>query len=134
MKNTTIDDLLHERGLKKTKLRTKLLLQFLNAKHALSYLDIREQMGPSVDKSTLYRNLSAFEDAGLLHKINDHSGLSKYAFGTAKAHNHGHAHFVCEKCETVFCVDSGVDAQIQVPEGFTTKNVQTIITGVCADC
>lgn len=128
------DDLLQEQGLKRTKLRMALLDCFLNANHALSYLDIKQTLGEGVDKSTLYRNLTAFEEAGIIHRINDQSGAAKYAFGKVHDHGRNHAHFVCEQCETVYCVEKTATVEINVPKGFKTKTIQTIIRGICSDC
>lgn len=134
MDQVLINDILKGTGLKRTKLRIVLLDFFLNTKHAQSYLDIKQVLGESVDKSTLYRNLSAFEEMGIIHRINDHSGVAKYAFGPPRSHGHNHAHFVCEKCETVYCVEKTATVEVSVPKGFETKAVQTIIRGTCSDC
>ncbi|RNC90152.1 MAG: transcriptional repressor [Allomuricauda sp.] len=129
-----MEDLLQKQGLKRTKLRMALLGYLFNSKHAQSYLDIKNALGEQVDKSTLYRNLGAFEEAGLIHRINDQSGMAKYAFGALHDHGNAHAHFVCESCETVYCIENANSSKINVPEGFKTKNVQTIIKGTCAAC
>ncbi|MEO0571650.1 MAG: transcriptional repressor [Bacteroidota bacterium] len=120
--------------MKRTKLRIALLSCLMDAKHAQSYIALRERLGKEVDKSTLYRNLAAFEEAGIIHRINDHSGVSKYAFGKVDHHEGNHAHFVCEQCETVYCVTQNPNLEINVPNGFKTKSVKTIITGICSDC
>ena len=133
MDEFAVEKVFQESNLKRTKLRLALLNCLMTTKHAQSYLDLREKLGGGVDKSTLYRNLSAFEEAGIIHRINDHSGVAKYAFGNVHDHGKNHAHFVCEECETVFCVESP-DIAINVPKGFNVKNVQTIITGTCSDC
>lgn len=134
MEQISVDNIFQKNNLKRTKLRIALLNCLMDAKHAQSYVDLKERLGREVDKSTLYRNLSAFEEAGIIHRINDHSGVSKYAFGNANDRQGTHAHFVCEKCETVYCVEESTDAEINVPKGFKTKSVQTIITGICSDC
>lgn len=134
MEKISLEQLFKENNLKRTKLRVALLKCFIDAQHAQSYLNLKESLGKNVDKSTLYRNLSAFEEAGIIHRINDHSGVSKYAFGKMNNHIGDHAHFVCEKCETVYCITKLNEAEINVPKGFKTKNVQTIIRGICADC
>ncbi|WP_422349950.1 Fur family transcriptional regulator [Flagellimonas sp.] len=126
--------LLDQKGLKKTKLRLELVKHFKDAKHAQSYSDLKEIMGEGVDKSTLYRNLSAFEEVGLIHGINDHSGITKYALGASPSAGQEHAHFVCESCETVYCVKGMTEIQMKVPSGFKAKNIQTIIRGTCANC
>lgn len=134
MEQISVDSVFQENNLKRTKLRIALLNCLMNTKHAQSYIDLKERLGKEVDKSTLYRNLSAFEEAGIIHRINDHSGVSKYAFGKANDHKGNHAHFVCEKCETVYCVEKSTNVEINVPKGFKTKSIQTIITGICSDC
>ena len=133
MEYAMIDDLLQEQGLKRTKLRIALLNYLFNAKHAQSYPDIKRALGEKVDKSTLYRNLTAFEEVGIIHRI-EHSGVAKYAFGKAHEHGLNHAHFVCEECETVYCMEELTPLQFNVPKGFKTNRVQTIIRGICADC
>ena len=134
MEYSTTDSILQEGGLKRTKLRTALLSCFMNTNSAQSYLDIKSKLGQNIDKSTLYRNLSAFEDAGIIHRINDQSGISKYAFGKVHGHGGNHAHFVCDKCETIYCMEKSTTVDIHVPKGFKTKDIQTIIKGTCPNC
>lgn len=134
MEHSTIHRILQEEGLKRTTLRLALLNVFINAKSAQSYLDIREKLGEKIDKSTLYRNLSAFEKAGIVHRINDQSGVSKYAFGKVNDQQGDHAHFVCDNCQTVYCMEKNTTIKIDVPKGFKTTTIQTLIRGVCSDC
>ncbi len=125
---------LERKGLKKTKVRMALIQHFMTMNHAQSYNDLQEALSNELDKSTLYRNLTNFEKVGIIHRINDDTGVSKYAFGEPPIHGNEHAHFVCEDCETVYCVEELVPLQPNVPKGFKTKKVQTIIRGTCADC
>ena len=129
-----IEELLRAKGLKKTKVRTSLLQHFMQMKHAQSYGDLQVALRSQIDKSTLYRNLTSFERVGIIHRINDHSGIAKYAFGEAQGHGNEHAHFVCEYCETVYCMEGLAPLQLEVPKGFKTKQVQTIVKGICAKC
>jgi len=128
------EQLLQRKGLKKTKLRHALIQHFIKTPHAQSYSDIKLALTEATDKSTLYRNLTTFEQAGLIHSINDHSGITKYAFGASPKQGNGHAHFVCEHCETVYCMEELIPSQLNIPKGFKTNKVQTIIRGTCADC
>ncbi|MEL6916922.1 MAG: transcriptional repressor [Bacteroidota bacterium] len=134
MKNKDYEPLLERKGLKKTKIRIALLRHFIKMEHAQSYRDLQAALANEFDKSTLYRNLGAFEQAGLIHGINDHSGITKYAFGKAPIQGKEHAHFVCDRCETVYCMNDLTPLQFDVPKGFKTNQVQTIIRGICADC
>lgn len=126
--------LLKEKGLKQTQLRIELIEHFNSSLHAQSYSDLKQAMVKNVDKSTLYRNLATFEEVGLIHSINDHSGVTKYAKGASPNSGQSHAHFVCDSCETVYCMKGKSELKYEVPQGFTPRNVQTIIRGNCANC
>lgn len=134
MKTKNYEQLLIDKGLKKTKIRTALLEHFMGVPHAQSYNDLQSALVGRIDKSTLYRNLTSFEAAGIIHRIDDHSGVSKYAFGEAPKQGLEHAHFVCESCETVYCMEELAPSRFDVPKGFKTKKVQTILKGICANC
>lgn len=134
MNKIDCEQLLEEKGLKKTKVRIALVRHFAHMEHAQSYSDLQAALAREVDKSTLYRNLTSFEQAGIIHRINDHSGIAKYAFGESPVAGSEHAHFVCESCETVYCMEGMLPLQLNVPQGFKTNKVQTIIKGICADC
>ena len=133
-KEQRVAQLLLENGLKRTKLRLALLNLFVKAPNALSYIDLQNLLGKSIDKSSLYRNLSTFEKADLIHSITDDSNMSKYAFGPSPINGKEHPHFVCERCKAVYCMDEIPLEVIEVPKGFQLKKIQTIIKGVCADC
>lgn len=134
MKKESYERLLKQKGLKKTKVRMSLIQHFINMEHAQSYNDLQAAFVEELDKSTLYRNLASFEQAGIIHRIDDHSGMAKYAFGESPMEGNGHAHFVCECCETVYCMEGSVPIQPIVPKGFQTNQVQTIVKGICANC
>ena len=134
MKYQSCKQLLEHKGLKKTKVRMVLLQHFMKMENAQSYKDLQEALMNEVDKSTLYRSLASFEQANIIHSINDHSGLAKYAFGESPSKGNEHAHFVCEHCETVYCMGKLVPLQLNVPKGFKTNKVQAILRGVCSGC
>ncbi len=134
MKNADCEQLLEQKGLKKTKVRIVMIKHFMKMNHAQSYSDLQASLVNEFDKSTLYRNLTSFEQANIIHRINDHTGISKYAYGPSPIHGNEHAHFVCEHCETVYCMKELASFQFELPKGFKTKNVQTIIKGTCANC
>lgn len=134
MKSKRCEQILEQKGLKKTKVRMALLQHFINMEHAQSYNDLQAALMSEIDKSTMYRNLTSFQQAGIIHRIDDHSGQAKYAFGEDPIQGKEHAHFVCECCETVYCMDNLTPLEFNVPEGFKTNNVQTIIKGICSNC
>ena len=134
MKVESYKQLLEQKGLKKTKVRMALLQHFMSSEHAQSYNDLQAALSNKVDKSTLYRSLTSFEQAGIIHGINYHSGQAKYAFGEPPSQGNEHAHFVCEQCKMVYCMGKLAPLQLNVPKGFKTNKVQAILKGVCSDC
>ena len=134
MMSEKFEQLLDQKGLKKTKVRKALIQHFMKMNHAQSYNDLQSALVGEIDKSTLYRNLTSFVDSGIIHRINDHSGITKYAFGESPDRGSEHAHFVCESCKTVYCMEGLDTLQLNLPKGFKTKKVQTIVRGICADC
>jgi len=125
--------LLDSKGLKKTPIRRELLALFLQQSNALSFHDIQDGMPAKLDKSTLYRNLTSFEEVGLIHKINDHSGIAKFALGQQDLSD-DHAHFVCDNCETVSCMEGSVSIDVKVGDKVHVKQIQTIVHGICGNC
>src|SRR3990167_6832267 len=88
-------------GLKVTTPRLKILALMENAKpHHMSaesiYQKLKDQ-GDDVGLATVYRVLTQFETAGLIHRHNFEEGSSVFEISS----NHHHDHIVCERCGTV---------------------------------
>lgn len=127
------ESMLNQARLKKTPARIAVLMRFLSVEHAQSYFDLQEAFKGNYDKSTLYRTLGSFEEAELLHRIDDASGISKYAFG--KWYDRfGHAHFICDSCHNTYCLNKMEEKTLKVPEGFQSRAVNILINGTCPNC
>ncbi|MFW5700869.1 MAG: Fur family transcriptional regulator, partial [Cyclobacteriaceae bacterium] len=88
-----------------TDIRRKVLDLIIERNYALSHQDLTNQLPENIDRVTLYRTLHTFEDAGLVHKIIDEDGVSRYAMCrdcNHHEHNDNHAHFHCIKCGKIF--------------------------------
>ncbi|WP_373519556.1 Fur family transcriptional regulator [Pricia sp.] len=134
MKNEEdVKKLLSRKGLKRTPLRIALLGRFLETDHSLSYTDFDALTGNTADKSTIYRNLNRFEQVGLLHRIEDASGVAKYAYGDNRSQHH-HLHFLCDSCHNTYCLNKTEEKSIKVPEGFQPRSVNILINGTCPNC
>jgi Fur family ferric uptake transcriptional regulator len=90
------------------------------------------------DRVTLFRVLHNFEEAGLVHRVIDPHGVSRYATcaPTCNAHDHHdmHAHFRCIQCDGLFCVTGIEQPKAVVPKGFTVQEVHIELVGRCAAC
>lgn len=132
-----VEDILQQHSLKNTRLRKAVLSLLMASEKGLSHQDLSKTLDVDFDRVTLFRTLHAFEEAGILHKIIDPNGIAKYAYTTPEktAQEHCHAHFICMKCQEVFCLDELFPLQeIKVPEGFSKKAIDVQIKGYCSAC
>ena len=123
--------------LKATPCRTQILEMLVYAEHALAHADIEQQIDPSIDRVTVYRTLKTFLDRGLIHKVLDDEGLTKYAFCqecSKEIHNHEHVHFKCESCGQTQCLENIRIPEINLPSGFLSTQKNILIQGICNQC
>jgi len=134
----SVDELLRNNGLKKTATRKQVLEIYLNTDHALSVADIEESLGDGVDRVTLYRTMSTFEEKGLLHKVHDDEGKLKYSLCSAdcSAHQHHdhHLHFHCRNCGKTTCIEKVPVPQVDGLDGFQVQDVYMVANGICKNC
>jgi len=130
--------LLSQHELKVTSARL-LVLQIISAANsAVSQPKIETQVNGKVDRVTLYRILSAFEQKGILHKVIDLNGTANYALCSSKCtshtHHDEHLHFNCTNCLKVYCMNDFSLPPVQLPNGFTAGSFNLSITGLCKEC
>ena len=125
-------------GLKVTTPRLKILALMENAKpHHMSaesiYQKLKDQ-GDDVGLATVYRVLTQFETAGLIHRHNFEEGSSVFEISS----NHHHDHIVCERCGTVKEFFDDViekrQAAIANKSGFKITEHHHTIYGICQSC
>jgi Fur family ferric uptake transcriptional regulator len=119
-----IKKIFEEQNIKFTTAREMILDILSEAKSPLSYEQIRSKMECDIDKATFYRNIALFEEAGLIQKLE--SDERKSYFELSKK---AHAHFVCESCHSVICIDFEFNSNIK---DHKVKNV--ILKGLCKEC
>ena len=69
---------IREKGLKATPARLKVIKFLENSHQAYSHAEL-ETLFSKMDRVTLYRILNDFEEVGLLHKIIDIEGVTRFA-------------------------------------------------------
>ena len=116
-----IEELIKNKNIKLTTARVKLLEVLKEASRPLCYEEIKKDI--SMDKATFYRNISKFEEEGLLNAF-ESNDKKRYFELKLKPH----AHFVCVECNSVECIK---DIDIELP-GYEINNV--IINGKCKNC
>lgn len=123
--------------LKSTPCRADVLMLLLNNEHALSHADIEQRVDQAFDRVTVYRTLRTFLDKGLIHKVLDDEGITKYALCnecTREEHHHEHVHFKCEVCGQTQCLEEISIPEIALPKGFQALEKNLLIQGICNHC
>lgn len=132
------DQTLKRVGLKVTTPRLKILhvLEHAKPSHLSAeavYQQLKDQ-GEEVGLATVYRVLTQFESAGLIHRHHFEGDYSVFELADGEHHDH----LVCIKCGKVceFC-----DEQIELRQeliakenGFLITDHQHTIYGKCSDC
>ncbi len=129
--------ILKSRELRATNVREKILELFIDAPKAITHRDI-ELAFDYIDRITLYRTLKAFEEKGLIHKIEDGSGVAKYARcidNCDEDHHHDdHVHFHCNDCGDTFCVEEVEVPYIKSPSKHLVTKTTIVLNGTCEQC
>ncbi len=137
-KTEQFSDLLLRYQLKKTIPRLSVLSVLKSRKVATSQPDLEQIIGKDIDRVTLYRTLTTFEEKGIIHKILDINGTSNYAMCSSECtesqHKHEHVHFNCTNCLDLYCLDKLQIPKFTMPAGFTIAAANLVIYGVCDTC
>ena len=127
-------DILNNHNLKRTSCREGIIKIVMNTNQALSENEIREQLVGNYDRTTFYRSFKTLEEHKIIHKIVVDNQLVKYALDNTVTHKNEHAHFYCNECNAVQCMDNVPVQKYQLPEGYTDLETEVIIKGKCASC
>ena len=111
----------------------KTIREHFNNPFALADL---EALLPTVDRSTLFRNLTTLTQGGLLHAVDDGSNAQKYCICHCESHQHhtGHVHVTCTQCHNTYCLTSVEIPPVPLPEGFLPQEHEYIVKGLCTKC
>lgn len=134
--NSDLEKQLNQRNIKPTAMR-QLVLKILSEQKTAVSLSRLEEIFLNADKSTLFRTLKTFEEKKLIHKIDDGSGMVKYALCTESCQcipEDLHVHFLCTKCNETYCLNEVPVPEIQLPKNFVLENVNMVIKGICSGC
>jgi Fur family ferric uptake transcriptional regulator len=130
----TAKDILHKHNLIRTSCRQAIIDTLANAGAAISEEEIKQIIGDTYDRTTLYRTFKTLIENGIIHKIVVDNQLVKYALSASKSVSENHVHFYCNKCGLVECL-SGAGLTIpDLPDGYSQTNAELIIKGNCKNC
>ena len=121
-------------GARATPGRIRVLELLSGAAAPLSHHEIEVSLGAaSLDRVTLYRVLDWLVEAGLAVKHADERRVWRFALASGGEHG-GHAHFRCDRCGRVYCLDVPAPQPPALPRGFTLARAALDLSGRCAEC
>lgn len=130
--------ILRSHKLKVTPVRLEVLNIFSKNNYAISQPDLEQQLKTTGDRVTLYRTLHTFETKGIIHKIMDESGITKFAFChkdcSPQEHRDNHLHFTCTVCNNTYCLEETKVPEVRLPKDFIPVTYSYIVNGICKFC
>lgn len=133
-----IEKTLREQGYKITKQRKSILKVFLKEKdNLLNAQQIHnrvKEIYPTIDFSTVYRNIELLVDRDIIHRINTDKSYGSYKLKEQKEHHH---HIICKDCgrtEAIeFCPFKQMEGQLREKDFLPTEHSFEVF-GYCAKC
>jgi len=132
-----IENKLQNKKLRPTAMRLLVLEALLGQKTATSLSDLEKSFEKS-DRVTLFRTLKTFQENGLVHGIDDGTGVPKYALCEEGCEcdikTDLHVHFHCRICNETFCLPKYKIPEIDLPEEFRPEEANLVVKGICGKC
>lgn len=135
-------------GSRVTTARVRVLAALMASGQPLSHHDIEQALSftADFDRVTLYRVLEWLVRQGLAHRVAGNDRAWRFSVvgdqprmgdrAGAKAAHDRHAHFHCNDCGKVYCLDT-IEAgvlDVPVPRGYRPETLELTLKGHCAHC
>lgn len=115
-----------------------LVLRFLQEQSVATSLTDIENTFDKSERTTLYRTLKTFKEKGIVHQIDDGTGIAKFALCEEKCNcdleTDLHLHFHCNTCNETQCLTEQKIPHINLPKGFTAEDANLVVKGTCNKC
>ncbi|MEH6658568.1 Fur family transcriptional regulator [Leeuwenhoekiella marinoflava] len=134
---TEIERKLDSNGIRPTAMRILIYKYMAEKNNALALTDV-EQAFLKAERTTLYRTIKTFEEKGIVHQIDDGTGVLKYALCepgcNCEIDRDLHLHFHCNSCDKTICLTQHKIPHINLPEGFMAEDANLVVKGICDSC
>ena len=132
-----IENFLVQKEIRPTAMRL-LVYKFMSQKSVASSLNELEQAFEKSERTTLYRTLKTFEKKSIVHKIDDGSGIAKFALCEDSCNcelgTDLHLHFHCTRCNETQCLTEQKIPNVSLPKGFKATDANLVVKGICNKC
>ena len=133
---TPAESLIAAQGGRITRTRVAVLDILLAAEQSLTHDEIGDALddkGIKHDRVTLYRTLDWLVESGVAHKMAGDDRARR--FGVAASAPHEHAHFHCDRCGKVVCLEGLQPAvAVNLPGGYQLDRAELVLHGACPTC
>ena len=140
---TKTEKILSNHGIRPTQMRSKIYRYLRRKQSAVSFSDLKKvfaeksENNKTANRTTFYRNLKIFEDKGLIHQVNDGTGMAKFAIsGENTKSKYGtdlHLHFHCTECKKTICLPNKLPEE-SLPDDYKINDVNLVLKGICVKC
>ena len=130
-----LEELFARHGVKPTANRLLIARALQEAGRPLSMTELETRL-ETIDKSNVFRTLTAFREAHLVHALEDAGDGVRYEL----CHSHSnedddvHVHFYCTRCHRTYCLEDTPVPPVEVPEGYEAGSVSYLVKGICPEC
>jgi Fur family ferric uptake transcriptional regulator len=130
------ETLVRRTGARVTRQRVEVLAVLLTARSALTHHEVESRVnrGAGMDRVTVYRVLEWLTAHSLAHRIAGEDRVWRFS-AADEVHAQRHAHFKCNDCGEVICLDKSVATRsIPLPSGYRSQEIELTVKGLCAGC
>ncbi|MBQ3814313.1 MAG: transcriptional repressor [Bacteroidales bacterium] len=131
-----LEELFAQHGVKVTANRLLIAQALEEAGRPLSMTELEERL-ETIDKSNVFRALTAFREAHLVHALEDAGEGVRYELCLSHHEDEDddvHVHFYCIKCHRTFCLHEVPVPPVTVPEEYVPESVSYLVKGICPAC
>jgi Fur family transcriptional regulator, ferric uptake regulator len=126
---------------RRTRGRAHVLASLIESRRALTHSEIEQTLPPDVvlDRVTLYRILEWLVEQNVVHRVAGADRAVRFAYSggsdpTVISSADMHAHFQCDQCASVVCLDSVPTQLPSLVGGYIARNVDVLVHGLCNHC
>ena len=131
-----LEELFVQHGVKPTANRLLIARALQEAGRPLSMTELETRL-ETIDKSNVFRTLTVFREARLVHALEDAGDGVRYELCHSHQEGHDddvHVHFYCVKCHQTICLEDTPVPPVEVPEGYEAESVSYLVKGICPKC
>ncbi len=133
---TTAERMIRQCGGRVTAGRARILTILLAEQQAITHREIEQHLlgKLTLNRVTLYRVLEWLAKKQLIHKVVSDDRVWRFHTND-ELHSHQHAHFKCNSCASVICLDElPNEHDWSLPIGYQFQELELTVKGLCAKC